>query len=172
MKRSRYGYIEFKNPDDVWAEPEIRKPTFAEREEVILNLVRDNSGRTILLNRVAKLLGISERTVQRHLKNLQEKGLVRRFKQVNRHNRQRQNRIEYTGPDTPRSDGDLTLQKLYDVTNPCGVRDWDWEDYKFIPGYYVSREEREGIQAMYSELLEKKQTNAEKKARLKREIPD
>ena len=51
-KKSKYGYIEFidkrKLKHDGWddeIEPEIRKPTPLEREEIILNYVRVNSGK-------------------------------------------------------------------------------------------------------------------------------
>ncbi len=53
-KKSKYGYIEFidkrKLKHDGWddeIEPEIRKPTPLEREEIILNYVRVNSGKSV-----------------------------------------------------------------------------------------------------------------------------
>lgn len=54
-KKSKYGYIEFidkrKLKNDGWddtIEPEIRKPTPLEREEIILNYVRVNSGNPLM----------------------------------------------------------------------------------------------------------------------------
>ncbi len=53
-KKAKYGYIEFidkrKLKHDGWddeIEPEIRKPTPLEREEIILNYVRVNSGKSV-----------------------------------------------------------------------------------------------------------------------------
>jgi hypothetical protein len=104
--------------------------------------------------------------------SLEDKGLIIRIKHKNKRNRQRANILQYTGPDAPRSKSDLTLERLYDPDNPCGIRDWDWEDYKFVRGYYTSKAEREGIEAMYAELKKKKQTIADKKERLKESGPD
>jgi predicted transcriptional regulator len=143
-ERHKYGYIEFtdkrKLKGDGWddqIEPEIRKPTPAEREEIVLNLIRDHSGKSTRVGRIAAALAVSERTVQKVLRKLEESGLIRRIKRTDKNNRQRANAFEYTGPDTPRSESDLTLAKLYDPGNPCGVRDWDWDAFKFIPGYYT-----------------------------------
>lgn len=179
IKKGKSGYIELvdiaKFLTDGYAdqdEPEIRKPSPAEREEIILNFVRDNSGKKVRVSRIADALAVTERTIQKHLKNLEDKGLIKRIKHCNKHNRQRANILEYTGPDTPRLKSDLTLEKLYDLDNPCGIRNWDWDDYKFIPGYYRSKDERETIEAMYSLLLEKKKENAEKKEKLKKDDQD
>jgi DNA-binding Lrp family transcriptional regulator len=173
MKAGKYGYIEFidkrKLKHDGWddeIEPEIRKPTPAEREEIILNLIRDNSGKAIRVSGIAEALAVTDRTVQKHLRNLEDKGFIKRIKRGNKLNRQRANVLKYTGPDAPRPENALTLAKLYDPDNPCGIRDWDWEEYKFIPGYYRSKEEREGVKAMYEEQKDKKKAIAEKKERL------
>jgi DNA-binding Lrp family transcriptional regulator len=174
--KGKYGYIEFvdirKVLNDGWAdqiEPEIRKPSPAEREEIILNFIRDNSGKSIKVSRIAKALAVTERTIQTHLKKLEEKKLIMRIKHCNKRNRQRANILEYIGPDTPRSKSDLTLDKLYDPDNPCGIRNWDWYEYKFILGYYTSKAERESIEAMFDDLKQKKFINAQKKEKLKKD---
>ncbi|MDR1094207.1 MAG: hypothetical protein LBL66_08690, partial [Clostridiales bacterium] len=73
MESGKYGYIEFidkrKLANDGWDDeivPEIRKPSPAEREEIILNLIRDNSGKAIRVGRIARLLAVTGRTVQGH----------------------------------------------------------------------------------------------------------
>ena len=77
-KKSKYGYIEFidkrKLKHDGWddeIEPEIRKPTPLEREEIILNYVRVNSGKSVKVSFFAEQLAVSERTIQTALKNLE-----------------------------------------------------------------------------------------------------
>ena len=175
IKKRKYGYIVFydkrKLKNDGWddeSEPEIRKPSPAEREEIILNIVRDNSGKAIKVIKIAEALAVTERTVQKHLSNLEVKGLIKRVKRSNKLNRQRANILKYTGPDTPRKASDITIEKLYDPDNPCGIRNWDWEEFKFVPGYFTSKDERETIWAVGSILLDMKKENAEKKERLKK----
>lgn len=78
MQKRKYGYIEFIDKRklkhdgyDDEIEPEVRKPTPAEREEVILNIRRDNSGKPMRVSKFAKVLAVSERTIQKHLNNLE-----------------------------------------------------------------------------------------------------
>ena len=84
-KKAKYGYIEFidkrKLKNDGWddeIEPEIRKPTPLEREEIILNYVRVNSGKSVKVSFFAEQLAVSERSIQTALKNLENKGLIKR----------------------------------------------------------------------------------------------
>lgn len=79
-KKSKYGYIEFidkrKLKHDGWddeIEPEIRKPTPLEREEIILNYVRVNSGKSVKVSFFAEQLAVSERTIQTALKSRKQR---------------------------------------------------------------------------------------------------
>lgn len=170
MKKSKYGYIQFTDPrklkDDGWddgVEPEIRKPTPAEREKIVLNFIRDNSGEALAVGKLAGLLAVSDRTIQLILKKLETAGVIKRTSCRNKNNRQIGNRIYYTGPDTPRADDELTIEKLYDPDNPCGFRDWHWEEYKFIPGVFDERFTKEDAYWRHEDLLERKKKLAEKK---------
>ena len=49
-----------------------------EREEIILNYVRVNSGKSVKVSFFAEQLAVSERTIQTALKNLENKGLIKR----------------------------------------------------------------------------------------------
>lgn len=80
-RKDKYGYIEFvdkhklkNNGYDDNIEPELRKPTPAEREEIILNFIRANSGQPVFVWLLAEKLGVSDRTIQKILKNLRNKG--------------------------------------------------------------------------------------------------
>lgn len=143
MKRKGYGIVEFvdkrKMRNDGWddqIEPEYRKPTPAEREEMILNHIRAHSGKPLKMQLLAKLLNVSVRTIQTHLRNLENKQLITRQPVFTSTGKQLFNKYTYNGENTLLEDTALTIQKLYDPDNPCGFRDWDWELYKFIPGYY------------------------------------
>jgi predicted transcriptional regulator len=176
MKKGKYGYIEFvdkrKLKHDGWddqIEPEIRKPTQAEREEIILNIIRDNSGKAIQVHKIAALLAVSDRTIQKVLRKLEENCLIKRTSRYDKNKRQRANILEYIGPDKPRSESDLTLAKLYDPDNPNGIRDWDWEEYKFIPGYYTTDFTKKDAMHQNESLKAKKKILADKKAKLKKD---
>ena len=69
--RGKYGYIEFVDPrqlkNDGWDDeiiPEIRKPTPAEREEIVLNFIREHSGKSVRVSWLAEKLAVSDRTIQ------------------------------------------------------------------------------------------------------------
>lgn len=143
-KNSRnYGFVEFVDKRklkhdgyDADIESELRKPTPAEREEIVLNLVRANSGRAIRIPVLASLLGVSDRTIQILFRKLEKENKITRKPKFTKTGKQLANVYVYNSTDTELPPTALTLEKLYDADNPCGFRDWDWEYFKFIPGYY------------------------------------
>ena len=163
-KKDGYGYVKVKRTDDYWEEPELRKPTPAEREAMILNFIRDNSGKSMRVKGFAELLAVSDRTIQKILKKLEECGLVKRIKRAGKGGKQYANIIEYIGPDTPRSK--LTLARLYNPENPCGFRDWHWEEYKFIPGFFGEHFTKKDCINQGRDLKKRKKLLSEKKAAL------
>ena len=82
-RKGKYGYIEFVDKRklrydgyDDNIEPEFRKPTPAEREEIILNFIRAHNGTSIRVWWLAEKLGVSDRTIQKILKKFEEKSLI------------------------------------------------------------------------------------------------
>jgi hypothetical protein len=59
------------------------------------------------------------------------------------------------------------LTKYDDGAEIVCCKRYSKKEYKFTPGYYTSRGEREGIEATYYFLNKKKKTIAEKKEKLK-----
>ena len=174
MRQGIYGYIEFIDPrklkNDGWddhIEPELRKPTPAEREKIILNYIRDNSGKTVSVGKIAGLLAVSDRTLQKTLRKFEKQGLIRRISRYTENNKQQANILEYIGVKRPRSKNDLTVANLYDPDNPCGIRDWHWEDYKFIPGYFTPEFTKDDAIRQGDELKDRKKALEDKKTRLK-----
>lgn len=168
--KGKYGYIEFidkkKLNYDGWdenIEPEIRKPTPAEREEIILNYIRYHSGEVIKVDFLADKLAVSDRTIQSVLKKLKEQKLITSTPYLTETNRQLGNIITYIGPKRARTAQDLTLKKLYAPDNPCGFRDWHWEEFKFIPGYYDEDFTKKDAYYNYKFLRIKKNEISEKK---------
>ena len=170
-RKGKYGYVEFVDKRklrydgyDDNIEPEFRKPTPAEREEIILNFIRAHSGKSIRVWWLAEKLGVSDRTIQKILKKFEEKSLIRRTPLFTDTGKQRGNILTYLGEQTPIKKTDLTLKKLYDPDNPCGFRDWDWEYYKFIPGYYDenftrqdAKDRRSLIKSMKDDIAKKRE---------------
>lgn len=142
-QRGKYGYVEFVDPrklkNDGWddaIEPEIRKPTPAEREEIVLNFIREYSGKSVRVSWLAEKLAVSDRTIQTILKKFETQGLITRMPAFNKRGKQKGNILTYIGEDKPITGTELTLRRLYNPKNPCGFRDWHWKDFKIILGYF------------------------------------
>ena len=166
----KYGYIEFvdkrKLNYDGWddnIDPEIRKPTPAERKEIILNFIKANDGEIVPISFFAKWLAVSERTIQKTLRELEKEGEIQITPTKLVKGQQGANCYSYIG-DSPEVTG-LTFAKLYDADNPGGIRSWNWKEHKFIPGVYYPSEEKWWITQQYEELLGHRYYN--KKARKK-----
>ena len=143
MKYVGYGFIEFVDPSklkhDGWddqIEPELRKPTPEERREIILNFIRAHNEKPLDVYYLSYKLNVSKRTIQSDLRALEARSLIIRTPRYNKYGQQLFNAYKFNGTALPLPPNAITLRKLYDPTNPCGIRDWDWEDFKFIPGYF------------------------------------
>ena len=53
------------------------KPTPSERKEIILNHIIDNSGTSIKVNYLSSKLAVSDRTIQKIIKELSNEGLIK-----------------------------------------------------------------------------------------------
>ena len=109
-----------------------RKPTPSERKEIILNYIIDNSGTPIKVNFLANKLAVSDRTIQKIIKELTVEGLIK-VEPYFINNKQSGNKITYIGKPRIKTGKELTLELLYDITNPYGFKDWDWMDFKLHP---------------------------------------
>ena len=54
-----------------------RKPTPSERKEIILNYIIDNNGTPIKVNYLSSKLAVSDRTIQKIIKELVSEGLIK-----------------------------------------------------------------------------------------------
>ena len=109
-----------------------RKPTPSERKEIILNYIIDNNGTPIKINYLSSKLAVSDRTIQKIIKELANEGLIK-VESYFVNGRQSGNKITYIGTPRIKTGKELTLDLLYDVSNPCGFRDWDWGEFKLHP---------------------------------------
>ena len=106
-----------------------RKPTPCERKEIVLNYIIDNSGTPIKVNYLSSKLAVSDRTIQKIIRELANEGLIK-IEQCFINGRQSGNKITYIGKPRIKTGKELTLDLLYDITNPNGFRDWDWGEFK------------------------------------------
>ena len=101
-----------------------RKPAPSERKEIILNYIIDNSSTPIKVNYLSSKLAVSDRTIQKIIKELSNEGLIK-VESCFINGRQSGNKITYIGEPRIKTGKELTLDLLYDITNPYGFRDWD-----------------------------------------------
>ena len=109
-----------------------RKPTPSERKEIILNHIIDNGDSPIKVNYLSSKLAVSDRTIQKIIKELSNEGLIK-VEPCFINGRQSGNKITYIGTPRIKTGKELTLDLLYDITNPYGFRDWDWGEFKIHP---------------------------------------
>ena len=77
-------------------------------------------------------LAVCDRTIQKIIKELINEGLIK-VELCFINGRQSGNKIIYIGKTRIKTGKELTLELLYDVSNPYGFRDWDWGEFKIHP---------------------------------------
>lgn len=135
LKHNKYGFVYIKNPhymvngDD--REFLIRKPTPKERREIIINTVIECNGRTFAISTLAERLGVTDRTIQTILRQLEKEGLIEIIPQKNKNGSQTRNAYRYIGPACEKYGSGLTLKALYNTRQNVGFRDWAWKEHEF-----------------------------------------
>lgn len=173
-RKGKYGYVEFVDKRklkydgyDDNIDPEIRKPTPAEREEIILNYIRANSGKSVEVWWLAEKLAVSDRTIQKILRKFEEQGLISRTPLFTDTGKQKGNILTYLGEDKTVKRNELTLRRLYNPDNPCGFRDWHWEEFKFIPGDFDENFTKRDAMFQYDMLCNQRKFNEEKRKKFR-----
>jgi DeoR/GlpR family transcriptional regulator of sugar metabolism len=87
--------------------------SYKERQEVLADYLRRYSGRKFIVGKLAKLLGVCERTIQKHLADLETGGVIKRIAGFIETGRQDGNVIVYTGPESSLSSDGLTIEDIY-----------------------------------------------------------
>lgn len=134
ITKAEYGEIMFDKYDSSYYE-QYRKPTSEERREIVINFLKRFSGDYIKLDSIAKLLGVKTRTIQYLIKDLESKGYIKRTKPELGKCKSGY-KIEYIKDDIEIKPSDITIEHLYDIDNPAGIRDYNWEEFKVIPYVY------------------------------------
>lgn len=143
--RNKYGFIQIKNPyyrqdysdnddgiiHDCGSLYLLRKPTPAERREIVINTIIAGNGRPFKISKLANRLAVSDRTIQLLLKSLMNDGLIEIIKRYNKNGLQKSNSYRYIGEQCEFYGSGLTLNMLYDKDNKAGFRDWAWKDLTY-----------------------------------------
>lgn len=172
-----YGFIELENPNymqdygpDIDADLDytskylIRKPTPAERREIIINTIIEGNGRAFSIPKLAKMLSISDRTLQSTLKQLRLEGIIEITPRYAKNGVQKSNSYRYIGEPCDFYGNGLTLKMLYNAHENYGFRDWAWKNTMFpYDGYWYS---------LFGQCLKKFRTHIKKREYLeKRNLP-
>ena len=99
---------------------------------IILNYIIEYNHEPIDLLYLSNKLCVSKRTIQKDIKVLQDNNLIEVIPNFTQGS-QRRNIIKYIGPQRNKNKKELTLELLYDLDNPYGFRDFDWEEFKMNP---------------------------------------
>ncbi|GHV03657.1 hypothetical protein FACS1894211_16430 [Clostridia bacterium] len=109
MRGKGYGWVDF---EDNGGCIESRKLSVRQRGEVLASYIRRRSGRRFIVPAIAKLLGVSDRTIQKHLADLETKGWIQRVPCFNEAGRQNGNVIVYTGPKNRLRPNNQRIQRI------------------------------------------------------------
>lgn len=134
-ERNGYGFVYVKNPHYMVDGDErkylIRKPTPKERREIIINTVIECNGKTFAIPVLAERLGVTDRTVQSILRQLQKEGLIEIIPKYDKTGAQKGNAYRYAGQPCEKYGSGLTLQTLCSAKEDAGFRDWAWKEHVF-----------------------------------------
>lgn len=135
LKHNKYGFVYIKNPHYMVNGDDrkflIRKPTPKERREIIINTTIECNGRTFAISTLAERLGVTDRTIQTILRQLEKEGLIEIIPQKNKNGAQTRNAYRYIGVPCKVYGSGLTLKALYNTKQNVGFRDWAWKEHEF-----------------------------------------
>ena len=130
---SGFVYVRVGKEDGVplW---ELRKPTPAERISIVSNYIRmHGSEGPIKISFLAEKLGVSDRTIQGIIRQLEKEGAIMTTSVFNENGRQQGNIYHWTGNVDPVI-GSPTMELLYKRYDSYGFRSYTWDDFKMERG--------------------------------------
>ena len=107
----------------------FRKPNARQRKRILVYYVRSRSGRIMKVHEIAKAFNVSDRTIQKLLKELEIAKIIRREPVYDESGFQKANKIIYTGDKTRLTGEEPSIDKVYDKDNPMRLRDFEWTGY-------------------------------------------
>ena len=125
-KPKKYGMFYFKDKN---GEIQFRKPTPRQRKAILVYYLRRRSGRTMTVKRIANDFRVSERTMQKLLKELEAEKIIRREPVFDDNGFQKANRIVYIGEKKRLTGNEPSIDKIYEDGNPMDLRSFEWTGY-------------------------------------------
>ena len=126
LQPNRYGFVYVNNPhyyiDGDDRKYLIRKPTPRERKEIIINTLIQCNDRTFIIPELADKLGVSDRTIQNILRQLEKEGLIQITPKYAQNGKQKGNAYKYIGPACKFYGSGLTLKALHNPEENVGFR--------------------------------------------------
>lgn len=133
--KNKYGFVRIKNPDyEPYGDERkyiVRKPTPQERREIVINTIIECNGRTFKIPALAKGLGVSDRTIQKILRELEKEELIEIIPTHTKKGAQKGNAYRYVGSPCVKYGLGLTLQMLHNAKQNVGFRNWSWKEFVF-----------------------------------------
>ena len=125
-KPKKYGMFYFKDKN---GEIQFRKPNPRQRKAILVYYLRRRSGRTMTVKRIANDFCVSERTMQKLLKELEAEKIIRREHVFDDNGFQKANRIVYIGEKKRLTGNEPSIDKIYEDGNPMDLRSFEWTGY-------------------------------------------
>jgi|GEM_PF-1513973 len=109
---------------------ELRKPTPDERVSIVSNYIRMHEGEgPIKVSFLSERLGVSDRTIQGIIRQLEKEGTITTTAVFSDTGRQQGNLYHWTGKVDPVI-GSPTMELLYKRYDSYGFRSYTWDDFK------------------------------------------
>ena len=125
-KPKKYGMFYFKDKSGEW---QFRKPTPLQRKAILIYYLRRRSGRAMTVKRIADDFHVSERTMQKLLKELEAEGIIRREPIYDENGFQKANKIVYIGEKARLIGDEPSIDKIFEDGNPMKLRSFEWTGY-------------------------------------------
>ena len=138
---------------------QVRKINPAERKLILLKWVKDHDGELFKSAVLGKALAVNSRTIRKDMEELRSRGYVSKEMIADEHGGTLGPKYHYICGLNPDLQEFLpSIRKAHMKSNPLGLRDWLWQDYKTVVGVcdewhdYFDKEEN------FEELTEKKES--------------
>jgi len=125
-KKEGYGMFRFVDDNGV---EQFRKPNVRQRKRIFTYYIRRRSGRIMKVHEIAKAFNVSDRTIQKLLKELEIAKIIHREPIYDKTGFQRANKIIFTGDKKRLTGKELSIDKVYDKDNPMRLRDFEWDGF-------------------------------------------
>ena len=160
-----YGQLMIGEPDED-ENYEVRKITPDERKLILLKYVHDHDGEIFRSEPISKALAVNTRTIRKDMAELVFRGYIAKEMAFDKNGGTLGPRYFYKGGLNPDLQEFLpSIRKAHMQSNPLGLRDWLWQDYKTVVGmcdywhtYYEKEENFEELTEMKKIIKEKKDT--------------